>query len=82
MKHALQSFLRGAVTVAVIVLVEVLLITTKHYVLCGVFIGAIVVLAGIAQFLAWGSVGRAQPERAGKEFEKISAQLRCAKKEN
>ena len=66
MKHALRSFLRGAVTVAVIVLVEVLLITTKHYVLCGVLIGAIAVLAGIAQFLAWGRFG----EHNRKEQEK------------
>ena len=53
MKDALKGFLRGAVTVGVIVLLEVIFIKTEQYVLCGILVGAIVVLAGIAYFLSW-----------------------------
>lgn len=66
MKDILKSFLRGVIIIGVILLLEVVFLKTGQYKLCAVLIGAIVVLAGIANFVGWGRFG----DRNKKEQEK------------
>lgn len=70
MKEIFKTFLVYAAVIGVIVLLEVLFLTTKHYALCLILVGVIVALAGISQAIGWNDLGKHNKKEQEKHFKK------------